>query len=161
MARDLADVGYCPAKKTFFHGLRLHVIAARQSATLPQPRHIWLREGSCHDLASIREQAVRLPDSTLIGDKAFRDPTLAGMLKGQNTALLTPLKKPTGKELSEMEKVYNRMISKLRQPIESFFNWLEEKTKIQRASKVRSTEGLMLHCFGKLTFAMLLLVFNS
>ncbi len=83
------------------------------------------------------------------------------MLKGQNTALLTPLKKPTGKELSEMEKVYNRMISKLRQPIESFFNWLEEKTKIQRASKVRSTEGLMLHCFGKLTFAMLLLVFNS
>jgi hypothetical protein len=52
------------------------------------------------------------------------------------------------------------LVSRLRQPIESFFNWLINKTDIQNAGTVRSTEGLMLHCFGKLTFAFYLLVFN-
>jgi hypothetical protein len=52
------------------------------------------------------------------------------------------------------------MVSRLRQPIESFFNWLTDKTDIQRAGRVRSTEGLMIHCFGKLTFAVYALVFN-
>ncbi len=34
-----------------------------------------------------------------------------------------------------------------------------DKTDIQRASQVRSTEGLIIHCLGKLTFALLLLNF--
>jgi hypothetical protein len=57
-------------------------------------------------------------------------------------------------------KVPQSLVSRLRQPIESFFNWLIDKTDIQNASTVRSTEGLMLHCFGKLTLAFYLLVFN-
>lgn len=60
-----------------------------------------------------------------------------------------------------MQKYYNRLVSKIRQPIEGFFNWLIDKTDIQRASKVRSTDALFIHCFGKLTFAFILLVFNS
>ena len=72
-----------------------------------------------------------------------------------------PLKKPKGKEQSESEKSYSRLVSKLRQPIESFFKWLNDKTQIQTASSVRSANGLLLHCFGKLTFALFLLVFYS
>jgi hypothetical protein len=68
-----------------------------------------------------------------------------------------PKKKPKGKELSGFEKERNRLISKIRQPIESFFNWLIAKTQIQRANQVRSTNGLLVHCFGKLTLALLLL----
>jgi len=52
------------------------------------------------------------------------------------------------------------ILSKIRQPIESFFKWLIDKTDIQRAGRVRSTEGLMIHCWGKLTFAAYLLVLN-
>jgi hypothetical protein len=48
----------------------------------------------------------------------------------------------------------------VRQPIESLFNWIDEKTGIQEASKVRSVEGLMVHAFGRLAAAMLLLAFN-
>jgi len=33
------------------------------------------------------------------------------------------------------------------------------RTQIQKASLVRSTDGLLVHCFGKLAFALLLLVF--
>jgi hypothetical protein len=43
---------------------------------------------------------------------------------------------------------------------ESLFNWIEEKTGIQCASKVRSREGLLVHVFGRLTAAMLTLAFN-
>lgn len=161
VAREEADVGYCASKKTYFHGVRLHTIAQRRSGTIPLPKQIWLREGSCHDLPSVREQEIYLPNSSLIGDKAFPDPIFEAMLKEQQTSLYTPIKKPKGKELTEEEKYYNRLVSKIRQPIESFFNWLIYKTDIQRASKVRSTEALFIHCFGKLTFAFYLLVFNS
>ena len=43
-------------------------------------------------------------------------------------------------------------------PIESLFNGLEEKTGIQRASKVRSYNGLLVHVFGRLAAAMWLLL---
>jgi hypothetical protein len=160
VARDVADRGYCASKKLYFHGVRLHTIARRRSGTIPLPDQIWLREGSVHDLTSVREQEVSLPNSSLIGDRAFPDPTFQAMLAQQQTTLYTPRKKPKGKELSKTEKYYNRLVSKLRQPIESFFKWLIDHRDIQRAGRVRSTEGLMVHCFGKLTFAMFLLVFN-
>ena len=51
----------------------------------------------------------------------------------------------------------------MRQPIESLLGWINEKTGIQRASKVRSYRvfGLLVHVFGRLAAAMLLLAFNS
>jgi len=161
VARDVADVGYCASKRTYFHGVRLHTIARRRCGRLPLPQHIWLREGSCHDLRSVREQEVAVPRSSLIGDKAYLDATFQEHLAAQQSTLYAPRKKPKGAELSATEKYYNRMVSRLRQPIESFFKWLIDKTDMQRAGRVRSTEGLMLHCFGKLTVAFYLLVFNS
>jgi hypothetical protein len=160
VAREVADVGYCASKRTYFHGVRLHAVAQRRSERLPLPAQIWLREGSVHDLESIRHQDIYLPDSSLIGDKAYLDPSLQARLEAPQTTLYAPKKKPKGKELSATEKYYNRLVSRLRQPIESFFNWLIDKTSIQRAGTVRSTEGLMIHCFGKLTVAFYLLVFN-
>jgi len=159
VAREIANVGYCAAKRQHFHGVRLHFIASRRAGRLPLPKNIWLREASVHDLTSVKEQQIRLPDSTLFGDKAFYDKALELEFKRQNTRLLIPKKKPKGKELSCFEKEQNRLISKIRQPIESLFNWLIMKTQIQKASLVRSTDGLLVHCFGKLTFALLLLVF--
>jgi hypothetical protein len=160
VARDVSDIGYCASKKIYFHGIRLHAIAQRRCGALPLPKHIWLREGSVHDLRSVREQEVELPDSSLIGDKAYLDPIFQAWLEARQTTLYAPTKKSKGQELSATEKYYNRMVSRLRQPIESFFKWLIDKTDIQRAGRVRSTEGLMIHCFGKLTVAFYLLVFN-
>ncbi len=160
VAREIANKGYCAAKKTHFHGVRLHTIAQRRSGQLPLPDQLWLRAASVHDLSSVREQAIPLPTSTLFGDKAFRDQQFAQLLQAQTTRLYTPHKKPKGAELSATEKSFNRMVNRLRQPIESLFNWLNEKTQIQNASKVRSTESLLVHCWAKLAFAMYSLVFN-
>jgi len=60
----------------------------------------------------------------------------------QRTTIYTPIKKPKAK----MEKYYNCSVSRLRQPIESFCNWLIDNTDIQNAGTVRSTEGLMPYC---------------
>jgi hypothetical protein len=42
----------------------------------------------------------------------------------------------------------------VRQPIEALFAWIEEKTGIECASKVRSYNGLMVHVFGELAAAL-------
>ena len=51
-------------------------------------------------------------------------------------------------------------VSWVRQPIESLFNWIEEQTKIQQASKIRSSSGLLVYVFGQLAAAMWLLANN-
>ena len=160
VAREIAAIGYCAAKKTYFHGVRLHVIASRRFARLPNPSQIWLCEASHHDLTAAKEQYLELPNTTLIADLAYPEPDFRLTLNEQNTLLYTGCKKPKGKDLTKFEKYHNRLISKFRQPIESLFNWIHEKTNIQKASKVRSANGLTLHCWGKLAVAFYLLVFN-
>ncbi len=160
VARDVADVGYCAAKKTYFHGVRLHTIAMKRFAQLPSPAQIWLCEASHHDLTAAKEQHFTLPNTTLIADLAYPEPDFEQTLSQQNTLLYTGQKKPKGKELTKFEKYHNRLIAKFRQPIESLFNWIHEKTHIQKASKVRSADSLLLHCWGKLAVAFYLLVFN-
>ena len=160
VAREVADVGYCPAKKIFFHGVRLHTIAERRFARLPNPAQIWLREASHHDSTAAREQFLKLPDTSLIADLAYLEVEFETSLKDQNTRLMTGFKKPKGKDLTAFEKYHNRLIAKFRQPIENLFNWIDEKTGLQKASKVRSANGLMIHCWGKLAVAFFLLVFN-
>jgi hypothetical protein len=54
------------------------------------------------------------------------------------------------KELFTDQKIQNTAISRLRQPIEGFFNWLIEKTGIQDASKTRATKGILSHVYGKI-----------
>lgn len=159
VAREVADVGFCAAKKTRFHGVRLHFVAERCSGRLPKPVSIWLREASAHDSKAFDNQQLELPNTTLFGDLAYPTQQIIARLKEQNTQLIAPKKKPKGKELSKLEKYHNRLVSKFRQPIESLFNWIIEKTNIQKASKIRSTDALMIHCWGKLSFAFFLLVF--
>ena len=160
VGREVADVGYCAAKKTRFHGVRLHCVAQRRAGRLPLPAQVWLCAASHHDSKAFIGQQPVLPATELFGDLAYPTPQIVSHLKEQQTRLITPIKKPKGKELTTDERYYNRVVRRIRQPIESLFNWIEEKTGIQRASKVRSTDALMIHCWGKLAVAFFLLVFN-
>lgn len=160
VGREVADIGYCAAKKTRFHGVRLHCIAQRRTGSLPLPSQVWLCAASHHDSKAFIEEQPDLPATELFGDLAYPTPEIISHLKEQQTRLVAPRKKPKGKELTDDENYYNRLVRRIRQPIESLFNWIQEKTQIQRASKVRSTDALMIHCWGKLAVAFFLLVFN-
>ncbi len=160
VAPEIAKTGFSAVKQTNFHSVRLHLIANKQTASLPIPARLWLKEGNVHDLTASREITNELPEGiNLFGDKAYADKDFKEELRDRQIQLFTPIKKPKKEELSKVQRKYNKMVSKIRQPIESFFKWLIDKTDIQRASKVRSTEGLLIHCLGKLTFALLLLNF--
>jgi hypothetical protein len=159
VGREVADIGYCAAKKTRFHGVRLHCLAQRRAGSLPLPSQVWLCGASHHDSKAFIQQQPELPSTELFGDLAYPTPEIILHLKEQQTRLIAPQKKPKGKELTSAENYYNRLVRSIRQPIESLFNWIEEKTGIQRASKVRSTDALMIHCWGKLAVAFFLLVF--
>jgi IS5 family transposase len=160
VAPEIAKTGFCATKQIHFHGVRLHLIGNRQTSALPRPARIWLKEGNVHDLTALREIADDLPAGiNLFADKAYADKEFKRELENRRIKLVTPIKKPKKEELSDEQKHFSKTISSFRQPIESFFKWLIDKTDIQRASQVRSTDGLLIHCLGKLTFALFLLNF--
>ncbi len=55
VAPELAKTGFSATKQIHFHGVRLHLVANRQSGSLPIPAKVWLREGNVHDLTALRE----------------------------------------------------------------------------------------------------------
>ena len=85
-----------------------------------------------------------LYNSELYGDKIYAKQELAESLeREQNVKLYTPVKLAKGQErLDLIDRVKSENVSRIRQPIESIFNWFIEKTDIQNASKIRSGQGL-------------------
>ena len=95
----------------------------------------------------------------VLADKIYSDFSFFG--ESNPVKVLTPHKEIKGgsEVLKQRDKaardLFSKAVSKVRQPIEAFFNWLNEKTEIQRASKVRVSKGLLVHTFGKLAIALL------
>ena len=52
------------------------------------------------------------------------------------------------------EDAYSSFVSGKRQPIESFFHWMNVVTGIQNASHIRSSSGLLFHIFSSLALAL-------
>ena len=81
--------------------------------------------------------------------------------------LFIPIKAIKGEspEITKREKaakeLFSMAVSKVRHPIESLFNWLNEKTNIQRAMKVRSIFGLLVHTMRKIAIVLINLIFNE
>ncbi|PEN05455.1 hypothetical protein CRI93_13150 [Longimonas halophila] len=64
------------------------------------------------------------------------------MIKGAEPGDPHPDQKAKGQtRLAAADRLYSELVSRIRQPIESLFGWIEEKTGIQAASKVRATRG--------------------
>lgn len=162
VARDQADKGYCESKDIYYHGVKLHLLGAKQYQALPVPLGLCWTEASRHDLPPLREAVLSPLPGTLFGDKAYRDQTTRAGLAAQGTQLCTPDKKEKGQTVYPFGQsgLWSRFVSAMRQPVESFFNWLLVKTDIQNGSTVRSSEGLTVHCYGKLATAFYLLCFN-
>ena len=162
VASQLADKGYCSSKNAHFYGVKLHVVAEHRSGSVPLPERVGLTPGSEHDLTALRRVLPHIERGQLYGDKAYCDGSMKERLaEEQNLDVLTPVKRKKGQEhLSAADKLFSKAVSTVRQPIESLFNWIDEKTGIQCASKVRSYRGLLVHVFGRLAAAILLLVLN-
>lgn len=161
VARQLADVGFCATKQIHYCGLKLHVLAARRPSKMPLPERLFLSPASQHDLAALREFNPQVSGCGLFGDKAYADTDTKATLQKRGIYLVTPYKRKRNEEETAVPILFNRFVSSMRQPIESLFGWLIQRTDLQNASRVRSTQGLLIHCYGKLAVACLLLTFYS
>jgi hypothetical protein len=145
----------------------LHLLAFRRPGTIPFPELIAITAASENDLTAFKEFfGDFIYNRVIYGDKIFYDkPYFDAKLVQQNIQMLTPIKLVKGEPdcIRQREKAYRDLfgtaVSKVRQPVESFFNWINEKTKIQEAQKVRSTKGLAVHVFGKIAAAFIFLIF--
>ena len=161
VARDFTDKSYCSSKKMWYYGVKLHALGAYQKGTLPYLKDYIVTKASENDLSVFKENWQELTDTCFIADKIYQSAAVNEVLKSNNSEMITPIKMKKNK--SEVlkqrdfafESLYNKAVSSIKQPIESFFNWLNEKTQIQYAGKVRSSKGLFVHIFGKIATALL------
>ena len=168
VARDITDKGYCSTKSLYYYGLKLHALAFHRPGHMPFPESIIITPASENDLNVYKHDWSEIFNRTFFGDKIYNDADFFELInKRKNSYMLTPVKaiKNHPEILKHIDKAANDLfstaVSKVRQPIESLFNWLIVKTDIQRASKVRSTNGLLTHVFGRIAAAFIFLIFNS
>lgn len=168
VATELTDKGYCSTKGMYYYGVKLHALAYRRVGHLPFPEQLLVTPASENDLNVFKQAWSNIKNRTFFGDKIYHNEDFFSQIaSNQNAVMLTPVKGI--KNQSEREKQFDKAandlfstaVSRIRQPIESLFNWFIEKTDFQRASKVRSTKGLIVHVFGKIAAAFIYLIFNS
>lgn len=149
VASEITSKGFCSTKNMYYYGCKIQTMANVRPDTIPFPESMIITSAEDNS------------------DKAYFDKEYfnENKRKTQDVEMLTPIKGIKGQteEIKQRDKVFNDLfsytVSKVRQPIESFFNWLNEKTKIQRAMKVRSTAGLLINLFGKMSMAFINLIF--
>jgi len=156
-AKEICNKGYCGSKDMYYYGVKLHSLAQKQHKTLPKPTMLWLTPASTHDLATAKDELGDLHDIDVFADKAYIDSGwIRDMRELNNLAVTTPVKLTKGQRfLNSDDKIYNSIVSAIRQPIDSFFNWIQQKTNIQQASKVRSTKGLIAFVFARIAACFL------
>lgn len=168
VAREITDKGFCSTKNMYYYGLKIHALGYRRPKQLPFPEQFLFTSASENDLNLFRQAWGEIKNRTFYGDKIYHDEHYFEKgFKNHHSIMLTPVKGIKGQtEIIRMRDkaandLFSTAVSKVRQPIESLFNWLIEKTDIQRASKVRSAKGLMVHIFGRIAAAYIFLIFNS
>jgi len=166
VAKEITDKGFCSTKGIYYHGLKLHGLGFYHKGHLPHPEQLLFTKASENDITHLKRVATYIDNRTYFGDKIYGNVDFwAEMEQTNNSRMLTPIKNIKGQHESQKkrEKAYNDLFSKavssIRQPIESLFNWLIEKTDIQRASKVRSTKGLLTFVCGRIAAAFIYLIF--
>ena len=161
VAPQLADKGYCASKQLYYYGLKFHFLGPDRYQRMPLPEWMQFSPASANDLTVLKTVCPKLRKCTIVGDKIYASGPLKEALAAQQVEIMTPIKLQKGqKHLDAADQLLSRFVSGIRQPVESFFNWLIQKTNIQTASKVRSEDGLRLHCYGRLAAALFCLVFN-
>ena len=168
VAREIVDKGFCSTKNMFYYGLKLHLLGYRRKGTIPFPEILSFSAASENDLKVFKQEFdPYIQNKTVFADKIYNNADFFALReKTQNYQILTPVKLVKGEAENirlrdaAANNLFSAAVSTVRQPIESFFNWINEKTNIQKACKVRSTTGLIVFVFAKIAAAFIHLIFK-
>lgn len=163
VARDMCHICHNSTRDEWYYGMKLHAIGRLRPGTIPAPCALFAAKANLCDLwaaKDIMSNYQPISNGALYADKGYIDAEWADDLEKQyNLNLITPHKKHKD-EVIHSEDIYSTCVASKRQPIESFFNWLNVHTNIEDAHTVRSRQGLLLHIFSRLATAQFLLHFN-
>ena len=171
VATELSDKSFCATKNLFYYGLKMHMVARKVEKTIPLMDFVSITPASENDWAAFRLTALRpilpkLEGKAIFADKAYADiPLNQELFTQQDTYIYTPIKLIKGQTQTERQfkkaadGLYSTAVSKVRQPVESLFNWINEKTELQNASKIRAMDASMIHIFGALATALFHYIF--
>jgi len=156
-ATPIASKGYCASKKMFYYGVKIQIIGAMRNSKLPIPFDYCIATASEHDLNIAKQSLSEYENIQIYADKAYIDEAYQHeLMDNMNVELVTPIKKRKNeKQLSLFDESYNTIHACKRQRIEPLFAWIDGKTQIQTANKVRSIEGLLYHINVKMVAALL------
>ena len=160
VAREVANKGKCASKGFYYHGVKLHHLGLCNPYKMPLPQCLMLSAASENDNIFFKEQmAPKFSNLRVYGDRIYHDEAgMAELKQLYNIQVMPCQKRKKGQQyLKADQKYFSTLVSQIRQPVESFFNWINEKTGIQIASKVRSLKGLLKHIYAKLTAGLLIL----
>ena len=160
-AQPFVSKGYCAAKKKYYIGAKVEIVTARRPGQLPVPVGYFIATAKTHDLPLAEDTLTDLSGVVLYGDKAYIDHTFQLQLFDQHTELIVPVKKKKNEPpLGLFDQAFNTLHASTRQPVECLVSWINNKTNIEDASKVRSVNGLFATIALKMIAALILLIFN-
>lgn len=162
--------GFRSTKNLYYFGLKLHALAFRRKEKIPFPQSITFTPAQDNNLTALKKNwGDTIYERMIFINKIYSDFEYFDETKrqAQNIEMLTLIKAIKGQSDEEKQRnktsndLFSTAVSKITQPIESFFNWLNEKTNIQRANKVRSTSGLLYTRWVKLLSHSFILFFTT
>lgn len=161
VGRPLCNKCFNSTRKEWYYGVKLHVLAMLRPEKLPVPIMAQITPASLCDLWAAQRMewdCTPICNGRLFADRAYTDAGWADYLKKErNIDVIIPRKKRVNDPLRS-GNCLNADISRHRQPIESFFHWIDSLSGIQNASAIRSLQGLFFHIFASLAFISLSLL---
>jgi Transposase DDE domain len=165
VATEISDKTFCATKGIWYYGVKMHTVAKKVTKKLPLVDFISITKASENDLTAVKPIFNQLTDKAIFADKAYCDiPLNEQLMKEQNTYIYTPVKlvkgdaERTRQFKRAADDLFSASVSSVRQPIESLFNWINELTGLQKASKIRATNGLFVHIFGAIATCLLKII---
>jgi hypothetical protein len=114
-----AGKGYCASKKMFWHGVKLHAVAAANHIVAK----FWFTGAARHDIAAFRETDHQYrPKTRIFGDKAYNCATTEAKIACGNARLL-PIRKKN-MLCADNTEAENQRRGKKRKPVETVFSML-------------------------------------
>lgn len=156
VASEVASKSYNATKKMYYYGVKAHVVARRQEGTLPEIEIVVLDGAGRQDGPIFDQMRLMMQDNLVFADKAYKRPDEDLCEMARDLKVITPTIKERGQKTLLPEQVaFSKAVSKIRQPIETLFGWIQKKTGIQDAGLVRSAAGLATHIFGRFAAALI------
>lgn len=129
VAPELASKSYNSTKKMYYYGVKAHLVARSRLGTLPDLEILMIEEAGRQDGPVFDQIRPMLHDNLVFADQAYKRPDEQQIELTQDLKVLTPITKARGqKKLEPAQRDFSKAISRMRQPIEALFGWIQRIT---------------------------------